>query len=297
MGAGQEWIERFPRPGETCVFSQSGEMWRRDALMFDRVYAPLIGSSLSPAHREPPDIPLEISFSSWKVDEHVEWTRGTLSHWMENIGSVPPDFDFEEADKQYMIRSEQELEAQYSYEGVMGTWCASERGIFLKRFSAGETAAYQGALNNLPIVTSDISWEEVRAFRRDPEALRKYRDLRLWLSEGLRASSEQHATDLIAQRIEDYRWAIKKHGLRTIVGAVSNLWDWKQSLALAAGVGAAATVGSVAMAALVGGLAITSGIGAYFAERRISEKDTRRGAGREVAILVDIQDRFGTTHA
>jgi len=270
--------------------------------MFDRVYAPLretsgrLGRSTSPEHLEPPEIPFEISFSSWKVDEYVQFTREALATW-ENYIAPPPDVTYEEMNKNYMIQSEQALEEQYAGRGVMGTWCASERGLFLKRFSGGETAAYQGALNNLPIVTSDVSWEEVRAFRHDPEALRKYRDLKLWLAEGLRASSEQHATDLIAQRIEDYRWAIKKHGLRTIIGAVSNLWDWKKSLTLAAGVGTAATVGSGALAALVGGLAITSGIGAYFAERRISEKDTRRGAGREVAILIDIQDRFGTPRA
>ena len=82
-----------------------------------------------------------------------------------------------------------------------------------------------------------------------------------------------------------------------MAGTLSNLWDWKQSAALVAGVGAAATFAGALVAALLAGVAITSGVGAYFAERKISEIDVRLGEGREIALLVDIQDRFGRPEA
>lgn len=277
--------------------------------MFDRVYAPLQGPlsfdyradfQRDPAALTAPDIPIEFSFSNDAVDQENGRDRGIYSDWL--MAVTPADmanpefienFDEDRISYEYRIRADRELEETYRKQGVMGTWCASEQGLFLKRFSEGEKVAYQGALNNLPIVSAEISWEEVRSFREDPQAVRKYRDLRLWLAEGLNSTSEHHATDLIGQRIEDYRWAIKKHGLRTATGALANLWDWKQSIALAAGVGAAGSIGGAAVAALVAGLAITSGIGAYFVERKIDKKDLSRGPGREVAILVDIQDTFG----
>lgn len=308
MAVGQQWLVRIPRSGETCVFPESAATWRRDALMFDRVYAPLQGSS-SPGyhveyHRNPaslmaPDIPIDFSFSDDALDQKNDYDRGVYGHWIEGLSSadtqVPnfwENFDEQLIDYQYRIRADRELQEGYRGRGVMGTWCVSEEGLFLKRFSEGATIAYQGALNNLPIVNAEIGWDEVRSFRQDSEAVRKYRDLRLWLAEGLKSTSEQHATDLIAQRIEDYRWAIRKHGLLTVTGALANLWDWKQSVALVAGVGAASTLGGPAVAALVGGLALTSGVGAYFAQRKIAKEDMTRGPGREVAILVDIQDRF-----
>lgn len=305
MAVTEQWLVRLPRAGEICVFSQTPAAWRRDALMFDRVYAPLDGPTGLSLERDPkrlsaPNIPIEFSFADDVADQRNRRARGEYSHWLDAVGSGDlnnPDFlanfEVERMDYEYRIRADRELEQGYRDRGVMGTWCANENGLFFERFSKGETDAYQGALNNLPIVSADIGWDEVRSFREDRGAVRKYRDLRLWLADGLASESEQQATDLIAQRIEDYRWAIRKHGLETVTGVLANLWDWRQSMALVAGVGAAATTGSAAIAALVAGLSVTSGVGAYFAKRRLSREDVGRGPGREVAILVDIQNRFG----
>jgi len=261
--------------------------------MFDRVYAPMVTTHIGFSRKlEAPEIPIEFSFSSDVIDEAAEWRRGAMSQWSDHV-APPPGCSFEEVDETYKLQAEQELENRYRSNGIMGVWCASEKGLFLKRFSQGEKNAFQGALNNLPIVRPDVSWDHVRAFREDPDSIRKYRDLRLWLSDIINATSERHATDIIAQRIEDYRWSIRKHGLETVTGAFASLWDWKQSVALAAGVGAAATLSGAVIASLMAGIAVTSGVGAYFAQRKISEIDVSRGEGREVAILVDIQNRFG----
>lgn len=70
-------------------------------------------------------------------------------------------------------------------------------------------------------------------FRRDAEATGKYRDLRLWLQDGISGQSVAHATDIIDQKIDDYSWAIRKHGLSTVPGAVTYLFDWKKSAVMA----------------------------------------------------------------
>ena len=55
---------------------------------------------------------------------------------------------------------------------------------------------------------------------------------------------------------EDYRWAIRKHGLQTATGALANLWDWRGSVTAIAAVGAAVPMGRLGEPAEIGGLAV-----------------------------------------
>ena len=129
-------------------------------------------------------------------------------------------------------------------------------------------------------------------FRSDPEAVRKYRDLRIWLRSGLEAQSAQHATDIIGQKIDDYQWAVKRHGFQTSLGAFKAIFDWKESKLTVAASAFAALTGGPIWAALAGGLGIAAQVGALLAERRLAAQDTIRGPNREVAILYDIQERL-----
>ena len=153
----------------------------------------------------------------------------------------------------------------------MGEWTYSSAGPYFRRFVAGEAIAYEGALNNIPIVSAgNMSWDHVIEFKNDPEAARKYRDLRLWLRSGLNAQSVEHATDIIAQKIEDYRWAIKKHGLQTYSGMITQLFDWKDSRLTLVAAGTAGVFGGPIWASLASGLAIAAKIGVLLTEKRIS---------------------------
>jgi hypothetical protein len=101
---------------------------------------------------------------------------------------------------------DRKLSESYARIGVMGEWTCSNRGVYLRRFETGERIAYEAALNNLPIVSaSTASWDQILEFRRDSDASRKYRDLRLWLRAGLSSQSIEQATEIIGQKIEDYR--------------------------------------------------------------------------------------------
>ena len=93
-----------------------------------------------------------------------------------------------------------ELARQYAEAGVMGEWSYEASRAFLRRFTSGEQIAYEGALSNIPLVVAETaSWEQVLDFRKDPEAVSKYRDLRLWLRSGIGAQSAQHAADIIGK--------------------------------------------------------------------------------------------------
>jgi hypothetical protein len=292
----EKWMNRVPAPGETCVFSDRLH-WKRDALLFDRVYARVDRSS-----SRVPDIPIKVSFGVEKLDEELGaqqqavalgFGMGLSTVGMDENGLQQFRKSFEDAQITNQVDEERGLTRMYWNAGIMASWSFGERGLY-RRFSEGECVAYQGALQNLPVVLGDgVSWDEILEFRHDKEATRKYRDLRVWLSEGVKATSAEHAADIIGQKIENYRWAINKHGLKTKLGAVTQLFQWKESsLAVAAGGAIGAIVGPL-YGAIAGGLVALGQVGIYIGQQSIDRKEVLRGADREVAILYEAQEKFG----
>jgi hypothetical protein len=302
----EDWLKREPRPGETCVFIHGYEGlgsdnnvrriadWKRASLLFDRVYA----RCLDP--RNPPDIPLALSFGLADVDREVQSYDASMAQM---IGQAYGTGDIEELRKRYPDQVEQlfdmtefdsQLSSRYRQVGLMAEWAYTSNRRYLRRFTEGECVAYEGALNNLPLVsTKHVSWDHIIAFRQDPEAVRKYRDLRLWLRSGLGAQSVQHATDIIGQKIENYRWAIKKHGFQTSIGAIKQLFDWKESAVTMAVAGATGMFAGPVWGSIAAGMTVAAQVGTWVGERRLSSREILRGPDREIAILFDAQERFG----
>lgn len=146
------------------------------------------------------------------------------------------------------------------------------------------------ALSTIPIAVEDkLSWEQIKDFRSDEDSVRKYRDLHLWLDDGLTAKTEQQAIDLIAQKIEDYHWAIRKHGIVATLEAVGCLLAAGTMLPSAGGVVAALTQLDQRIAMIAGvGLAIM-GVTAWVSKRIVELDDVKRGKNREIAYLYDIK--------
>jgi hypothetical protein len=163
----------------------------------------------------------------------------------------------------------------------------------------GNDHAYQAVLGNIPVVLEEqLSWEQVLAFREDSEAKRKFRDLHLWIG-GLNVESERQATDLIAQKIDDYRYAIKKHGLSTWVHGISSFVSLGSLVPAAGGFAASAANLSSAWGAALGGALAVAGASAWVAKRLMDKQDVARGEHREIAYLYDLQNiaRDGTRPA
>ena len=104
---------------------------------------------------------------------------------------------------------------------------------FLNDIATGPGIGYQAAISQIGLISSDgINWDQIVGFREDKDALRKYRALRNWLRHGLKASSVAEATDIIGQKLEDYEWAIRRHGLKTITGTLTSVLVLQQLFAL-----------------------------------------------------------------
>lgn len=174
--------------------------------------------------------------------------------------------------------------------------CYDSQEGFERDYSIGKHLTYQAALNNIGIVDPGaLTLEQVLQFRSDPEAVRKYRNLRLWLDQGLKAETVSQATEIIAQKLDDYSWAIKKHGLKTLNGLVSEIVDWKVPAALGAATAAGQLLAGPVGAALGAGLVAVGKITVWLVERKIELEDIKHDSHREVAILHDINNTFRPT--
>jgi hypothetical protein len=169
---------------------------------------------------------------------------------------------------------------------------------FIKMQSEKLYMGYNAVMQNLPIACfSDMYFEDalkqILDFRKDKKAVRKYRDLRVWLSHGLAAESLDQASDIVNQKIDDYVWSIEKHGFKTVTGAFSQILSWRfaalGTAAITAGEAALGPLGAVAAGTLVAGVQIACTL----VDKLIDMEDTARGPNREIAIIYDINRRFG----
>jgi len=272
--------DRPPAPQETCCVSEP-HLWKRDALLFDKIYVPSHWYHTHGYVEVVQDVPEELVFSFRSVDEELDRAECAA------IGSIGYGGPIGWCPNRFLAASCLEI-------GISPTPTYESLPMFYTNFESGLKMAYDAALSNLPLVdTAQVNSKEILEFMSDPEAVRKYRDLKLWLHYVLKAESVDHATNLIAQKIDDYAWSIRKHGLKTKIGAFTQVIDWKKTPVVAAAAAGAATVAGPVFAAIVAGLGIAGQIAAFFGERLLDLQEVERGPNREVAILYDAQRKFG----
>jgi hypothetical protein len=161
---------------------------------------------------------------------------------------------------------------------------------FSAEFNSGEGTAYQAVLNNIPVVAAqELEWRQILEFRQDPDALRKYRALRVWMQEALVSKSLPEATDLIGLKLDDYEWALRKHGLKSVIGTISEVLDSKTIAAATAAGGLMAVFSQPLWALLTAGSLIMSKVAVSVAERSIEAEDLRRGENAAIATIYEIQ--------
>ena len=83
-------------------------------------------------------------------------------------------------------------------------------------------------LSNLEIADErNLMWEQVSEFRADKENRQKYKRFLHWLDKEMVGKSQDFVENEISTRLEDYEQALKKHGIKTVVGIIEELLDGK----------------------------------------------------------------------
>lgn len=285
--------ERFgnpiaPEPGESLAVSVMTP--KTAALAFDRVYR-------IPALVEP--IPPSVGFYGATVPEILWWAGGLLALAAEQlnipalrIGTGPGSPEAERTNLRLVCS---EFPRVF---GATPTIFYHAAGSQSHDFPKGSRQVLAAAIHNIALVNEDdLNWEQVLEFRRDRQARVKYRRLVRWIDTELATQSPAVVEDLIATRLDDYEWALRKHGIRTTIGALSCLLDPKFLAATSAATAATSVAGGGPWAALCAAALVVGRSALSFGAAYIDGLDERRKADYELAYLHEINCEFGKSPA
>jgi|SRR5215213_1230895 len=163
-----------------------------------------------------------------------------------------------------------------------------------KEFPTGKHQVLTAAISNVAMVDeTSLTWKQIIEFRKDIETRKKYRRFVRWIDTELKEKGPEEMEDLIAIRLDDYQWALKKHGVKVSLGTLSCLLDPKFLGAVSATVAAAAVAGGGVWAALAGASLTIGQTVVSFGTRLIDALDERRKENYEVAYIHELQKRLG----
>jgi hypothetical protein len=144
-----------------------------------------------------------------------------------------------------------------------------------------ESAGLEVCLDHIPtVVDSEVTWEQVLEFRKDKRSMEMLDRLRRWFAMDLLEKSQDEIRNILGKRLDDYQWAIKKHGLRTVIAGTTSL------ISFVAGPAALQLLTASPLAAVLGGVTLASGIAAWVTNKLIEKTDIQRD---EVAYIYEVR--------
>lgn len=79
-------------------------------------------------------------------------------------------------------------------------------------------------IDNFPkIAEENLQWEQVLNFKRDYDAVKALHRFHRWIRLELNEKSKSEIEDTLLKDLEDYKFALKKHGVLTTTGAISTI--------------------------------------------------------------------------
>lgn len=277
-----------PKPDESLAFSILKP--KTAALAFDRVYR-------APVMLEP--VPEEIGFYGATTNEIGWWGASLLFLCASQVG-IKTGWDLFDKGKKSEGSSQTEKETLRFILSEFPKVFNQTPTVFYHAKQSFETDFPKGKNQILTKVISDVAmvdeenleWEQVIEFRKDKEAKAKYIRFMRWLDKELLTSDSKQIEDLVAVKLDDYQWTLKKHGLKTVIGTISSLLDPKflgsasaatLTTAFAAG-GLWTTLTSLSL--IIGKTAVT------FGTKYIEGVDERRNSNYEIAYINEVKNKF-----
>jgi hypothetical protein len=161
--------------------------------------------------------------------------------------------------------------------------CSTDYGV-------GETETIVTVIENLGIINEGgLNWQQVMDFRNDRDAKMKLRRMRLWLDSVLVGKPLSYVTDAIAIKLDDYEWALKKHGIETITGSLSGLLDFRFLSGTSAAIAGLAVAGGPSWAAIGTAGLLLGRVTLSVTTKLLDLKDRKRGRGHEVAFISELK--------
>ena len=105
--------------------------------------------------------------------------------------------------------------------------------------------------------------------------------------------SETFIQDEIAERLEDYEFALRKHGIKTVLGAMSEALDGKYLIGTSAITSSAAFVGHPIVGLAAGASLIVGKVALTIANALLSFKEVERGTNSEISWVYEVKQIAG----
>ncbi len=295
LAMGRALEERFGKPdlpqkGEDLAISVSNP--KTAALFFDRIW-----STPSLEDGIPKDIsfygatPLEVALSASAAAYSGSKEMGDLIlQWAHARNLI---------DKRWLKMGIGEwmpaeiCKAIYGEHGLYSAPLYRSREAMNTDLASGERQVLIFAIEGIPIISeADLEWQQVAEFRADTDNRIKLKRLLHWVRTGISdKKSPEEIRDEIEVRLSDYKYALRKHGLKSVIGVLSSVLDPKF---LAVGSGATLSMAALgeSVASMVGSILIASKLAVAISHEMLSISDIKRGKNWEIAYCHEIQKKF-----
>jgi len=181
-----------------------------------------------------------------------------------------------------------------SMHGLRAVALYGSRAAQEKEYSAGSHEVIVTAMENVSLVDEGaLRWEQVLEVRADRKARANLRRMRHWLDAEMIGKPASYLGDAIAGKLEDYNWALRKHGIETVSGTVSSLFEPGFVTAASAALTGLSLAGGSAWATFGSLGLITGKIAVSVATRLVELEERKRGKDCEVAFVHEIQKKHG----
>ncbi|MDH4203037.1 MAG: hypothetical protein OEV87_09090 [Phycisphaerae bacterium] len=159
----------------------------------------------------------------------------------------------------------------------------------------GNESTIVTTLDNLKIVNEDaLEWEQVRELRSDGETRDKYRRFFHWLDKEMIGKSQAFIEDDISIKLSDYEEALKKHGIKTIIGTVKEILDGKFLIGTGAVAGATALASEPIFGILAEAGLIIANLAINIAEKKLDYEDIEKGPNSEISWVYQVKNLRNT---
>ncbi len=158
------------------------------------------------------------------------------------------------------------------------------------RYKQGDKQVAVAVMSNIDIISgSNLSWEQVIEARKDSASIVSLRRFVHWLDSSMIGQPVSYIEDEVSIRLEDYQYALKKHGINTAKGVISNVLEWKNLASVASVATGATMLSNEALLGATAGAGILIGkVAVHVIDRKLSLEEVKRGANREVAFIHEL---------
>jgi hypothetical protein len=159
-------------------------------------------------------------------------------------------------------------------------------------YIAGDRTVIITALRQLQVVDEEeLSWEQVMEFRLDRSSRTDYQRLVHWLDDEMIGRSTEYIIDEIGVRLERYKQALKKHGLKSRIGLLTSILDPKALASAGAAAGGAMLAEQVLTAVLAAGGVLLGKVLIGVGQSKLDLHDVH-AEHAEITFVAQVNKRF-----